>query len=119
MSEGLVYSTEHGSMCPKCNKPVADCSCKRGKKSLVHTGKQEGVVRVSREVKGRKGKGVTIITGLPLEGFALKFLAKEIKEKCGTGGTVKGDIVEIQGDNRDKVVEFLSEKGYTVKRVGG
>lgn len=119
MSEGLVYSTEHGSMCPKCNKPVADCTCKKGKKNVTTQGSSDGVVRVSREVKGRKGKGVTVITGVSLEGFALKFLAKELKEKCGTGGTVKGDTIEIQGDNRDTVVALLTEKGYSVKRVGG
>lgn len=118
MSEGLVYSTEHGSMCPKCGKPVVQCNCKKGKK-VAASKDSDGVVRVSREVKGRKGKGVTIITGLALDGFALKFLAKEIKEYCGTGGTVKEATIEIQGDNRDKIVDFLSGKGYTVKRVGG
>lgn len=120
MSDGLVYSTEHGSMCPDCGKPVVQCICKKGKKKFVASStSNDGVVRVSREVKGRKGKGVTVVTGIPLEGLALKFLAKEIKEKCGTGGTVKGDTIEIQGDNRDTVVSFLSEKGYTIKRVGG
>lgn len=119
MSEGLVYSTEHGSMCPDCGKPVASCACQKGKKKGAGDVKNDGVVRVSREVKGRKGKGVTVVTGIPLEGFALKFLAKELKETCGTGGTVKGDTIEIQGDNRDKVVAFLTDKGYSVKRVGG
>lgn len=119
MTEGLVYSTEHGSMCPKCGNPVSGCTCKKGKKSASASDKNDGVVRVSREVKGRKGKGVTLVSGVPLEGFALKFLAKELKEKCGTGGTVKGDTIEIQGDNRDKVVAALTEKGYQVKRVGG
>jgi translation initiation factor 1 len=79
----------------------------------------DGIIRVSRETKGRKGKGVTVITGLRLNEKDLKALAKELKKKCGAGGTVAERNIEIQGDLRDRLVELLMEKGYTVKRVGG
>ncbi len=117
MGDGVVYSTEFGSMCPDCNKPKDSCVCKSKKSSSVAT--PGAKVKVSREVKGRKGKGVTVITGIPLDGLPLKFLAKEIKQKCGTGGTVKGDTIEIQGDNRDLVISFLVEKGYKAVKSGG
>lgn len=80
---------------------------------------RDGVVRISRETKGRKGKGMTIITGVPLQGDALKDLAKQLKQKCGTGGTVKGNVIEIQGDHRDKLLDELSSHGWTVKKAGG
>jgi len=79
----------------------------------------DDIVRVGRETKGRKGKGVTVITGLKINEIELKFLAKDLKQKCGTGGTAKDGVIEIQGDQRDKMVEELQARGYTVKRVGG
>jgi translation initiation factor 1 len=79
----------------------------------------DGIVRISRETKGRKGKGVTLIGGLPLAQKDLKALAKKLKAKCGTGGTVKEGVIEIQGDQRDLLVAELSQQGYTVKRSGG
>ena len=72
-----------------------------------------------RETKGRKGKGVTLVSGGPLDGADLTRLGKELKKKCGSGGTVKNGIIEIQGDHRDQVVELLSGRGWTVKRAGG
>lgn len=81
--------------------------------------KGDGVVRVSRETKGRKGKGVTVVTGLPLAGDELKDLAKELKTKCGSGGTIKNGAIEIQGDHRDGVVAALTGRGWTVKKAGG
>lgn len=81
--------------------------------------KNDGVVRVGRETKGRKGAGVTVITGIPSHPEGLKQIAKELKQKCGTGGTVKGNMIEIQGDQRDLLVQELSSRGYTVKRSGG
>ncbi|MGM0766817.1 MAG: translation initiation factor Sui1 [Pseudomonadota bacterium] len=111
---GLVFSTEQGRMCPDCRRPVADCTC--GQPSPPAG---DGIVRVSRETKGRKGKGVTLITGIPLAEKELKALAKVLKAKCGTGGTVKDGIVEIQGDQRDILVPLLQAKGWTVKRAGG
>lgn len=111
---GLVFSTEQGRMCPDCRQPVAACQCRSRKAP-----DGDGVVRVSRETKGRKGKGVTLITGIPLEEKELKALAKQLKARCGVGGTVREGIVEIQGDQRDVLVPLLQEKGWTVKRAGG
>lgn len=76
-------------------------------------------MRVSRETKGRKGKGVTLITGLPMHPDGLKDLAKELKQKCGSGGTVKKGTIEIQGDHRDVIVKELQDKGYAAKKSGG
>ncbi len=81
--------------------------------------KGDGFVRVSRQTKGRKGKGVTLITGVPLAGDELKNLAKQLKQKCGSGGTVKNGVIEIQGDHRDTVVAELSKQEWTVKKAGG
>ena len=111
---GLVFSTEQGRMCPECRNPVDECTCKQQSASAG-----DGVVRVSRETKGRKGKGVTLITGIPLAGNELKALAKTLKARCGVGGTVRDGVVEIQGDQRDILVPLLQEKGWTVKKAGG
>lgn len=113
-SGGLVFSTEQGRMCPGCRRPVDDCVC-----GAPTSPSGDGVVRVSRETKGRKGKGVTLITGIPLDEKALKSFAKILKARCGTGGTVKNGVVEIQGDQRDVLVPLLQEKGWQVKKAGG
>jgi translation initiation factor 1 len=113
---GIVYSTEHGRMCPACGRPVSECVCRREKKT-VPVG--DGIVRIGRETKGRKGKGVTVITGLPLEEPGLQKLATDLKRRCGAGGTVKGHTIEIQGDHRDLLVAELTARGYVVKRSGG
>ncbi|MCA9731076.1 translation initiation factor Sui1 [candidate division KSB1 bacterium] len=111
----LVYSTDKGQLCPKCGEPVNKCSCKSAKSAI----QGDGIVRVGRSTKGRKGKGVTIVTGLPLRQEELKILAKELKQRCGTGGTVKDGVIEIQGEHRDVLVEELKKRGYQVKRSGG
>ncbi len=77
------------------------------------------MVRIGRETKGRKGKGVTIVTGVPLGGDALEALATRLKKRCGSGGTVDGATIEIQGDHRDLLVDELARLGYTVRRAGG
>jgi translation initiation factor 1 len=110
-----VYSSEGGRMCPDCGRPAAGCAC--GKKPKAAPA--DGVVRVSRETKGRKGKGVTLVTGVPLDRIDLTDLAKQLKSRCGAGGTVKNGIIEIQGDHRDKVVAELQGRGWTVKKAGG
>lgn len=110
-----VYSTEHGRMCPDCGKPKAECMCRKN----TAPPKTDGIIRVGRETKGRKGKGVTVISGLPLVQDELKQLAKTLKAKCGSGGTVKDGIIEIQGDCRDTVVTALEQRGWTVRRSGG
>ena len=111
----VVYSTRQGKTCPACSQPVAKCVCR--KKKMVPEG--DGIVRIGRETKGRKGKGVTLITGIPLDSDGLRSLAKHLKQKCGTGGTVKEGIIEIQGDHRDTLMEELKKQGYNVKRSGG
>jgi translation initiation factor 1 len=100
-------------MCPGCSKPADDCTCQRGE-----TPQGDGNVRVCRETKGRKGKGVTVIRGLPLDRKRLTQLAKKLKQRCGAGGTVKDGCIEIQGEHRDAVVEALRQLGYTAKRSG-
>lgn len=111
----LVYSTEHGRTCPVCKKNLDRCTC--GKNEPQPTG--DGIVRVSRSTKGRKGKGVSVITGIPVDGGQLKQIAKTLKQKCGSGGTVKNGTIEIQGDHRDLLVSELKAMGYTVRRSGG
>jgi translation initiation factor 1 len=112
---GIVYSSGHGRMCPGCGQPVAKCAC--SKKRFLPRG--DGNVRVSRETQGRKGKGVTLITGLALTHDELLVLATELKRRCGTGGTVRDGIIEIQGDHRDAIVEELVRRGHAAKRSGG
>ncbi len=112
---GIVYSTEHGRMFPECGKPAGACAC--NKKNSPPAG--DGVVRVSRETKGRKGKGVTLITGIPADEARLKELGKELKARCGAGGTVRDGVIEIQGDHRQVLLEELKKRGFTVKLAGG
>jgi translation initiation factor 1 len=114
-SSGLVYSTDGGRSCPQCRQPIGQCNCKRS--NTVASG--DGVVRISRETKGRKGAGVTLIKGVPLAADALKVLAGELKKKCGVGGAIKEGVIEIQGDKRDAVKKVLDAKGWVVKLAGG
>jgi translation initiation factor 1 len=102
-------------MCPGCEKPVEACVCR--KSSPGRPG--DGVVRVGRETQGRKGKGVTIITGLPLAEEAIQKLAGDLKRQCGSGGTCRNGVIEIQGEHRDRLVPLLQAMGYVVKRSGG
>lgn len=110
-----VYSTESGRLCPQCHRPVAACVCGEDRPAAAG----DGIVRLQRETKGRGGKAVTLITGVPLAPTELKALAKALKQKCGVGGALKGDIIEIQGDQRALLKAELENKGYTVKIAGG
>lgn len=110
-----VYSTEPGRICPACGQPVDSCTCSK-QKSEVFGG---GTVRVRREVKGRGGKTVTAISGVPVNDNDLRELAAELKRRCSTGGSVKNGIIIIQGDQRDTIIPLLQAKGYTVKKAGG
>ncbi len=112
---GLVYSTETGRTCPQCRQPVAQCGCS----DESERPKGDGIVRIHRETKGRKGKGVSIVTGLDLPDKDLKALAKKLKARCGTGGTIKDGNIEIQGDQRDTLLEELEKLGYRVRKAGG
>ena len=113
-SGGLVYSTDSGRMCPVCRQPVANCSCNA--RSIPQT---NGPVRISLQTKGRGGKNVTLVKGLPLDTSALAVLAKQLRSACGTGGTVKDGVVEVQGDHVATVMAALQKLGYDVKRSGG
>jgi translation initiation factor 1 len=114
-SDGLVYSTDSGRMCPVCRQPSASCVCSSAKAKPA----TDGVVRVSRETKGRAGKGVTLVKGLALDSLALMTLGKQLKTACGSGGTVKDGVIEVQGDHCDRVIEALKAQGFVVKRAGG
>lgn len=103
----LVYSTATGRV-----KPAAEAA-----KPAAAAG--DGIVRLKKETKGRGGKGVTLVTGLALNESALKALAKELKQLCGTGGTIKEGVIEIQGEQRDKLKAHLETRGFTVKIAGG
>lgn len=101
----LVYSTETGRIKPEEEK--------------IQRPKGDGIVRIQKETKGRKGKGVSVVTGLALDDAPLKLMAAELKKVCGCGGSVKDGNIEIQGDARDKIKAHLEMKGYKVKFAGG
>ena len=111
----LVWSSEQGRVCPGCGKAAASCICKK----QVTRPAGDGVVRVRRETKGRGGKTVTVVLGVPVGDSALKVLAGDLKCRCGTGGTAKDGVIEIQGDFCDLVIAELAKRGFTVKRAGG
>ncbi|MFK7864060.1 MAG: stress response translation initiation inhibitor YciH [Pseudohongiellaceae bacterium] len=111
----LVYSTAGNNLCNKCGKALAKCKCQKTQRP-PNSG--DGIVRLSRETKGRKGKGVTLISGLDLNEKELKALAKKLKALCGSGGTVRDQVIEIQGDHRVTLKSAL-EKSYIVKLAGG
>lgn len=114
----LVYSTDSGRHCPHCAAPLADCRCKAlSDRSRSEMG--DGVVRIGRESKGRGGKTVTLVRGVPLQDAALAALAKELKAACGSGGTVKDGVIEIQGDHVDPLLQRLAGRGWKLKKVGG
>ncbi len=101
----LVYSTDSGRVKQQPNP--------------AETAIGDGKIRIQRQTKGRKGKGVSLITGLPLNAAELAILAKELKKKCGVGGTVKAGVIEIQGDYRDLLLKELIQRGYDAKIAGG
>lgn len=109
----LVYSDETGNQCTACGKALYKCSCNETRTA------PKGPIKVERQTKGRKGKGVSLISGLPLGDAELKALAKELKQRCGCGGTVKMGVIEIQTDQRDLLVAELQQRGYQAKKAGG
>ncbi|MBF0184659.1 MAG: translation initiation factor Sui1 [Magnetococcales bacterium] len=114
MKERLVYSTESGRSCPECQQPVSVCICRQ-----TAAVKSDGIVRVGRESKGRQGKEVTVIRGIPLQPSALAQLAKTLRTACGSGGTVKDGVIEVQGDHVLRIITMLSQHGWQIKRSGG
>ena len=115
-SSGLVYSTDGGRMCPNCRQTQADCRCAALAKPTVSG---DGVVRVSRESKGRGGKTVTLVRGLALDEATLLALGKRLRSACGAGGTVKDGVIEVQGDHRERVLAWLVQQGWAAKAAGG
>ena len=110
---GLVYSTDGGRMCPECRRPLPECICK-ARPAIVG----DGVVRVSRQTKGRGGKSVTLVKGLALDPVALALLGKQLRTACGSGGTVKDGVIEVQGDHCELILEALRKQGHDAKRAG-
>ncbi len=115
MSTRIVYSTGIGSLCPNCRRPVRECVCPKGAPGAA----RPAAVRVGRETKGRAGKGVTTVTGLALPLSEIESLATRLKKRCGSGGTVRGGVIEIQGDHRDVIVAELAKLGWPAKKSGG
>nr|WP_306219019.1 translation initiation factor Sui1 [Pseudomonas sp. Pse1] len=111
---GLVFSTDAGRHCPDCSQPVAACICKQ---TVIPAG--DGIARVRRESKGRGGKTVTTISGVPLAEDALKELATTLKKRCGTGGALKDGVIEIQGDHVELLLAELTRHGFKAKKSGG
>ncbi len=113
----VVYSTGIGRMCPGCGWPVRDCKCSSSRAANEPLPSQPGkiVAKLRMEKKGRSGKAVTVVAGLPHNAAFLKELCQELKRACGTGGTVSDDTIELQGDLRDRVREFLLQKAFVVK----
>jgi translation initiation factor 1 len=115
----LVYSTESGKICPSCQKPVSECTCKKKKSRSQTNIKYDGIIRIQREVKGRKGKTVTTVSGFQINADELKNLATQLKRRCGSGGSVKDGVIIIQGDHRDTLITELKNRGYKAKIAGG
>ncbi len=112
---GLVYSTDSGRMCPACRQPVATCVCAQQLRAPAG----DGNVRVSRQSKGRGGKTVTLVRGLALDDTALATLGKRLRSACGSGGTSKDGVIEVQGDHVERVIALLQAEGIAAGRSGG
>jgi translation initiation factor 1 len=115
MTARIIYSTGIGNLCPNCRRPVRDCVCPKGAPGAA----KPAMLRVGREIKGRAGKGVTTVTGLPLSLSDIDSLAAKLKKRCGSGGTVRDGVIEIQGDHRDAIVAELTKLGWAAKKSGG
>ena len=115
----LVYSSADGRVCRACAKPLDRCRCGAPRKTPRDAPQPKGGVRVGRASKGRKGKPVTTIEGLALRADELSELARTLKRLCGSGGTVRDGVIEIQGEHRDVLVEELAKRGFEAKRSGG
>lgn len=108
----IVYSTGQGRICPECNKPISECPGKHVKSTAP---RGNGVVRICLDTKGRKGKNVTLVSGILSSDDGLEKIARQLKQKCGAGGTVKERVVEIQGDHRNLIAAELEKQGFKVK----
>ncbi len=113
----LVYSTGVGRVCPDCGSPARDCTCgtNADRKAADASIPRRIVAKLRMEKKGRGGKTVTVVDGLPRNAAFLKELCQELKRACGTGGAVDAGLIELQGDLRARVREVLAGKGFVVK----
>lgn len=111
----VVYRTDGGRCCPDCGAPVAACRCQ----AQAPAPRGDGTVRLRQERKGRGGKTVTVVDGLPLDGAGLAAAAKRLKQRCGVGGAVRDGTIELQGDHRETLRALLAAEGYRVKVSGG
>jgi translation initiation factor 1 len=118
---GLVYSTDGGSMCPQCRRPIAQCRCVADAAAEARraAAAPDGRARVRRETAGRGGKTVTVVRGLALDDVALQALGKRLRTQCGTGGSVIDGRIELQGDHVERVIAALAAAGIGAKRAGG
>ena len=128
MERRLVYDSDavQPGRCPTCGKRRDRCTCDAPRPVKGATGAKgaanvprDGVVRLLRDKKSRGGKTVTLVTGLSGPTSALEVLASDLKRLCGTGGTLRGDVIEIQGEFRDRLKAELERRGYTVRLAGG
>lgn len=115
----LVYSTERGRMCPTCGRPLKKCSCKDRQAKKGTDLKSDGIIRIKRETKGRGGKTVTTISGFAENDDTIKQLASQLKNFCGTGGSMKDGVILIQGDHREVVKAELERQGFMAKFASG
>jgi translation initiation factor 1 len=122
----LVYSSEQGRICPACGRSESRCQCRgKGARARIKAREEasiaqasDGIVRVGRSTKGRRGKTVSTVSGCLLDEKEMLALTGTLKRRCGTGGALKDGIIEIQGDHRDTLVEELEKRGFKVKRAG-
>ena len=116
-----VFSSEHGRLCPDCSATSGRCRCKKKKTNQTASPAPaaNGIVKVSRTRRGRKGKTVTLVEGVPVSADELRDLASDLKKRCGTGGAIKEGVIEIQGDQRETLVNALEGRGFRVKVSGG
>jgi len=131
MERRLVYDSDavQAGRCPQCGKRLDRCSCQPAGarprpaapagSSSAAAAPRDGTVRIMRDKKGRGGKTVTLVVGVPGPESSLLQLTRELKQHCGTGGTLRGDVIEIQGDFRTRLQELLVKRGYIVKIAGG
>ncbi|MEK7381264.1 MAG: translation initiation factor Sui1 [Gemmatimonadota bacterium] len=112
-SGGLVYSTQHGQLCPRCRRSATECSCAR----TAAPAPGDGIVRIRLDTKGRRGKGVTTISGVPLPAAGLSALGSKLKRLCGSGGTTRDGVIEIQGDHRERLTRELAGSGWKIKTI--
>jgi translation initiation factor 1 len=125
MERRVVYDSDavQPGRCPTCGKRLDHCTCGQTRPPRAETKPinvpRDGVVRLLRDRKSRGGKTVTLITGVSGGSSTLAGLLSELKRLCGTGGTLRGDVLEIQGDFRERLRSELERRGYTVKIAGG